>query len=424
MSASLITLCLGVVIPLYVLARLRTGELASKLLNFTLYPLVFCYFYVLLPVMVQIAAPQSLVAALQTSETGQVEALSTWIAFVFFFCYLSSRDNEYRPNTLLRIAPTTLLAARAIQVGAVAVTVFVLLRHWGELYRAAGDRASSYSVYSDLLDTYKLQLVFTLDAVASVFVFLHHKTKRSFTALAPFCVLDALTGGRGYLFATIFIVYLCHVTFNFRGARRATVVVAVGTLVLFVSAFLRRYAFDSEVDPLFSLFGEFYGGRWISGYAIDYFSNSSQLSTYWALVSARLLPQFLVAPLFDPSDLANYAVVINASTGISYGLAGSLIAEAVYYGGIGYAFFAPVLVAAVYWIMNRTKIVASVPGYLFFLLLTASTYNIFRSSFFMIWAALIYMFTFYISPLILTNWKKTVLRPASSDRLTMRVGVA
>ena len=397
-----------ILVPAYIYRRFkRVG--VSVIFNFSIYPLVFSYFYLLVPSFLPVDEVASDFFLLSETSREIIDIVSGWTVFVFLFGYFASTDRVFEANVRIRISGFTLMFAFALRIGIFLLVCLILVQHGMSIYAVSGDRSASYAYYQTLMETYRIQAIFGFAVVACVIGYVQNRRLANFIPLIPFCVLDALVGGRGYTFSAAMVIYLSYLTYKRRAFRKLSITFAVVVVAIFASAFLRRYVSGSDVNPIFILLGEFSGTRMTGQYAFDYLNGVGGVVTYIVIFLSKFLPQFLVNPLFDAGENLSYAVVLNNQTGLAYGLAGSVVTEAIYYGGVGFAFFLPVLTSAIYVSMNNMGLIYRLPGYIFFIILSASTYNIFRSSFFMIWATTIYMFIFYFGVFLLPSAKKKVL---------------
>ena len=421
---SIIIIILSLAVPIYI--SYRFGKVGvDALFNFNLYPLVFSYFYLLLPGLIPVDDPLSMLLGLSEYSAELVNWISAWTVFVFLGAYLMTTDRRLNANHAIQISAPTLFFARGLQIASSLLMLFLFIKNGASIYATSSDRTAGYEVYAVLLEDYKLFLLFNFTALSCMICYIWNRKTINFSPFLFYCLLDLFTGGRAFLFYSIIIIYLLVLTFNREKFKRFTLYLVFGMLFVLFSAFFRRHDFESNISSLFTLFGEFYGTRLMAQYAIDYFNGGSDLLSYFTLVGTKFVPQFLIAPVFSPNELMDYAVFLNTSTNISYGLAGSIVAEAVYYGGAGYAFVAPVLISSVYWLMNRIFLISKLPGFLFFLLLSAASFNIFRSSFFIIWASLIYLFVFYFGIILYSSascivFELEVLKTQSDNRHSRR----
>lgn len=402
-------LFLLIFVPAYIAFRaVRSG--AASVFNFSLYPLIFSYFYLLVPSLVPFVTTLDKMLSLSSDSFEIVDQLGAWSVGVFLFGYFLTKDSPLKFNEGLRLSSLTLSFSRFFQVVCVVVSMLILARHGSSLYALSGDRALSYEYYAkEIMDVYKLPVLFSFCAVASTLLYLRYGTLRNLAPLLPFAVLDALQGGRGYTFAALIVFGLNYLAVHMERFKRVMLLMASFALFLFASAFVRRYlAVDDTSDPWVVFFGEFFFTRLTAQFTFDNLAGHGDLLTYFFVSVSKLFPQFLVAPLFNEDDLVPYHAVVNDWTGVGFGLAGSIMSESLYYGGIGFGVVSPMVIAAIFCLMQRSRVYLRLPGYLFFIVLSSSMYLIFRTGFYTNFFSFGYMFIFYFSVMILPSYRCSI----------------
>lgn len=397
---------LVVFVPTYIVLRaVRSG--AASVFNFSLYPLIFSYFYLLVPSLVPFVTTLDKTLALSSDSFEIVDQLGAWSVGVFFLGYFFTKDSRLIFNNGLSLNPLTLSFARFFQFVCLAVSMLILIRHGASLYALSGDRALSYDYYAkEIIDVYKLPVLFSFSAVASTLLYLRHGTLRNLAPLLPFTVLDALQGGRGYTFAALIVFGLNYLAIHMDRFKRIMLLMMSFVLALFASAFVRRYiAVDDTSDPWVVFFGEFFFTRLTAQFTFDNLAGHGDLFTYFLVAVSKLFPQFLVAPLFSEDDLIPYHAVVNDWSGAGFGLAGSIMSESLYYGGVSFGILSPVVMAAIFFLMQRSQMSLRLPGYLFFVVLSSSMYLIFRTGFYTNFFSLGYVFFFYFSVMIVPSYR-------------------
>lgn len=399
-----IAILLIFIVPLHVASRFYRAA-GRAVFNFSLYPLVFSYFYLLVPSFVTAVTTVDQVLMLSYSSMRVVDQLALWAVFCFFVGHMLTRDPEFNFNFDVRLAPVTLKLSRLIQLAIALLMLFVLAKHGPSLLGMSGDRASSYDYYSkEIIDVYRLPILFGFGVISCSLLYLHTGRVSNLVPILLFVVLDALHGGRGYTYAGLFVCFANFLAANMKSFKTVGLLMLSVIALVFASAFLRRYiATDDTSDPLVAFFGEFIFTRMTAQFAYDSFLAAGDLSTYLLVSVSKLLPQFVVAPFFSEVELTPYHVILNGKTGIGFGLAGSVLAEALYYGGVEFAIVSPVLIATLFLFLDKSGFLRGVPGYLLFLAVVSSMYVFFRTGFYSNFFALCYMFIFYYPLMIVPS---------------------
>ncbi|SBT08502.1 membrane hypothetical protein [Candidatus Accumulibacter aalborgensis] len=383
---------------------------AVAVFNFCLYPLIFSYFYLLVPAFIPFVTSLDNSLALSANSFQVIDQLAAWSVSIFFLGYILSKERHIAFNQKLIFPAFSVSVSRIIQVITIIVSMVILIRHGPDLYSISGDRGISYEYYStEILNAYRLPVVFSFSIISSTFLYLHHRNINYQLPILIFCILDALQGGRGYSFAAVTIIGLNYLALNMNKFKRTIGMVLIFVAALFLSAFIRRFmAVDETADPIVILLGEFFFTRLTAQITYDTFSSHGDLLTYLLLAMSKMLPQFIVAPLFSEAVLTPYHVLVNQWADAGFGLAGSVMAEAIYYGGVKFGIASPLIISAIFLTINRSTLILRLPGYLFFLVVTSSMYLIFRTGFYTNFFSIIYVFLFYYSIIIFPSRKKRV----------------
>lgn len=398
--------------PVYVTYRLINAG-APSLFNFCLYPLIFAYFYLLIPAIIPFVSTLGDRLSLSSDSFSVIDQLSVWYVFVFFVTYIISNDMNGAFNSNVRFAPISLWIAKLVQSIVVFLMLFILIKHGPVLLALSGDRGLSYDYFArEIIDVYKLPVLWSFTVITSSLLYFHYKHWFFLVPVVTFAVLDALQGGRGYTFAAVSVVGLNYLAMHMDRFKRTIIFLSLTLGFVFASAFVRRFLIvDDTSDPLVIFFGEFFFTRLTAQITYDNLASSGDLWTYMLLSISKMFPQFIVAPLFSEIDLVPYHVRVNEWADAGFGLAGSVMAEALYYGGVVFAVISPLLISGLFLVLSRTQFARSLTGYLFFLVITSSMYLIFRSGFYAIFFSTIYVFVFYFSLIIYPSIRQRIFIP-------------
>lgn len=387
-------------IPYLILVRLRKFG-RTIIFNFTLYPLLFSYFYLLIPSFINFETPISTFIGLNENSFEAVGALSLWYVLIFLFVYNLSKENNFVFNHAFEPSPLAINASRFVLLLSIAICMLMFFNHGENLYLLSGNRSSSYEYYKkEILDFYKIQIFFNMSMASILVLVIFSKNFKYYFFSIPYVLLDILTGGRGYMFVVLMSFLLVYLLINPGKLKAALFWVVFFVIVVFILAFIRRSApleFLSDYRLLIVEFlGEFYYTRLTAEYVYLYQLGRSNVFDYFSLVISKLAPQFLIESLFSDLDRTRYDVYINDELNVGFGMAGSIIAEAYYYGGAYLSWLFPIVMSAFYFFCQKFFIIRSFSGFVFFAILIWSTYAIFRSAFFINIAALIYFFLVYL----------------------------
>lgn len=401
------------IVPVVIGFRVRKAG-AFVLYNPFFYLVVFSYFYLLVPSILSAESPISDFLGLDRESFDRVSLFSAWFVVVFLGAYSISNDYVVELRNDFLVPKLTIRLASFVLLFTVSISIYVLVLHGPSLYGLSSSRFDSYEYYRiNILVPYAFQLVFQMTAVCASLLALHNRNLRFFMLLTPFLILDFLQGGRAVTFMTSVSFCLVAVLIHPNGGKKILGFVSSFIFVLFLSAFFRRALPGSGVDieaQLIEMFGEFYFTRLTAQYVYVYSLSAGDFLDFIVLVMSKLIPQFLVNAISDIGSIIRYDVELNETVDVGFGLAGSVLAEAFYYGGEWFAWVSPFFISASYFVLYRFKIICKLPGFVFFLLLVGSSFSIFRSAFFLSFTALIYTFLFYFSFIVLTSWDTKLLK--------------
>lgn len=412
----LATWALAVAVPGYIGWRVSRAGVPG-LFNALLYPLVLSYVYLLLPSLIAAESPVAQRLGLSDESQLVANALSAWYVLVFATGYVLTPNPTFMPSVKVRVRGHLQLAALVAQFTVALALVFILLRHGPELLSQSGDRGVAYDYYAaEILGAYPLPVLFAFAVAGGSTLYLSTGRKRHLLPLLLFVALDSLHGGRGYTFSALIVLYLTITTQNEAAFKKASAIAAVGAFAVFVSAFIRRYVMASATtDPMVAFFGEFYYTRLTARYVYDHMNAAGDVAGYLGTSLARLVPQFLIGPLLEAREA--HGVLINADINAGFGLASSILSEALYYGGIEFAVISPLLMVALYRVIFRNAFTSRLPGFLLFVLTASSTHIYLRSGFYPQFFGTIYTGVVYLAVFVILGHKTRVFEPITEARL-------
>ena len=399
---------LFLLVPSYCLKRIWACGPFS-MYNITIYPLIFSYFYMLVPMLIDAETGLNLILNLTDDSLREVNKISIWYVALFFINYYLSKEKNLAVEIFVSEERYYYLVLRLIQCAAFLIIFYIMIKYGPDLYALSGDRAASYDYFSkNIADNYKLPVVFSFLIVSSQILYIKNKSIINLLSVVPFIVVDALQGGRGYTFSALIYIFVNLILFS--GVNYRALIVAAVLLIsgLFASAYVRRFlSSNDDVDPLVAMFGEFIYTRITAQYTLDNLSMNSDVVTYFVLTLSKLIPQFIASKFISADILVPYATILNDWAGVGFGLAGSVISESIYYGGLWFAYVSPLIISMVMSSINNSKQLNKLHGYIFFILMATSMPIFFRSGFYLNFSSLIYVMIYYFSILIYPtlSWK-------------------
>lgn len=397
--------------PLVILHRFfKSGHYAF--FNFCLFPLIFSYLYLLVPIFISSRGSIADILGINDTSLKEINVLSIWYTVVFLAFYIATSDLRFKLNNKLQIPSITVNASIVQALIAALVCSYVLLIHGSTLISLSNSRAEAYQFFRDnILGTYAIKVLATFSVVSAFILAINKRNSSYFALTAPFIVLDTIQGGRGLTFPVILCFAWAHLIIHPRSGKKIIFWMAVLSFTLYASAYFRRssgstYGTD---QMLIEYFGEFYYTRLTAEHVYSQQLHSGNLIEYALFCASKLLPQFIIEPFTSAEFRTRYDVALDLETGVGFGLAGSILAEALYYGGVTFAWLSPIIIAALHYICQRSKMITNLSGFIFFLLLASSSYAIFRSAFYSTITSLMYILFVYLSFQAIPTLRKRLL---------------
>lgn len=400
-----------IIIPMVILRRfIKSGHYAF--FNFCLFPLVFSYLYLLIPTLINSRMSIIDILGVNNNSLREINALSIWYVIVFLSSYILTTDPRFKLNNNLQISNITINASKIQILIAATVCSYALIIHGPTLFGLSNSRTESYQFYSEnILGAYAIKNLLTISLVSAFILTINNRNSVYFLFVTPFIILDTLQGGRGLTFPAILCFTWAHLLVHPSSGKKITYLLLISTFTLYASTYFRRSsgsAIDFE-EMLIEYFGEFYYTRLTAEYVYTHKLDSDSLINYAIFCTSKLIPQFMIEPFASTEFRTRYDVLINAETGVGFGLAGSILSEALYHGGVIFAWLSPIIIASFNYLCQRSKMIINLSGFIFFLLIASSSYAIFRSAFYSTVTSLIYFFFIYLSFQVMPSLRKRLL---------------
>lgn len=312
--------------------------------NYNFYLLFFSLFYIGLPAIFALVSHSYVGASI---ETIQITSLAGSYFILVFLLAFAFSDNNFHLNT------HTLIYNRFITYFSISLLfivsiyiLWVIYSHFDQIISYMGDRAAQSTLNTFFNNVYKVKALFAFHLLLIIYVF--STNKNNFLIIlfsSPFIILDLLLSGRIYLFGVSTAFFLL----NFYFARNINFKYLIISIFLILSISFLRIEGDFQWTYLSKIFGEF-NYTWQTTHLM-YESNLHQdfiQSIVYALM--RILPSFVYNLFFD--EYISYARLAAKSNPLGWGLAGSVVAEAISFKNILLFLLFPWLMIIYSFILN------------------------------------------------------------------------
>ena len=367
-------------------------------LNYFFYILFFSLFYISLPICVALISGTSAVFA--SEQTISVTAnIGTYFVFVFLLSYIISVDKSFKLERIARIRMRWIIFLSKIIVTSIALYVcFILMIHLTDILAIYGRRGQQANFSYYLETTYKIKSLFMVSILLISHLFLSQKKDNYLLLLLPFIGYDLIFSGRTYLFGILILFFILKVIQ--RRLFKLTHVVMALLLVASISAFRNSSQGDFELERFILIFYEFI--YTFSSAHLMYESPLSQDFLYSVNYGFfRILPSPVYSLFFG--DYVSYSQITGDANPLGWGLAGSLVAEAISFKNLFITMIFPFFIVIYGVFMNYLFRSKTYSGVILFIISLIYLQQILRYSFFELASYPFYIVLFFGFHIILID---------------------
>ncbi|MGN5594073.1 hypothetical protein [Stutzerimonas nitrititolerans] len=343
--------------------------------NYNFYILFFAIFYISLPSVVSLLTGHSWVDG-KPATIDYTSSIGLYFVFIFFTGYLISPD---RLNLASEVA-----WFRSKYFDCLVVIFFVLaslyvltviIFNLDAFLSVYGRRGLQSDLNEYLYMRYKIKPIFIAVVVFVSYFVLKSKRLYCLFVFSPFVLYDIMLSSRGYIYATAVVVFLL-LTFHSRKVN--PLYLAFSMLAIASIAVWRALGSEFNWALLFQVFYEFIF-TWSTTHIIHESNIEKDFIEAAAYGLLRFFPSFAYELFFDKYVSYNQIVVDNNPLG--WGLAGSVVAEALSFksGLVTFAF--PFLVLFYSFTINVFLRSKTYTGFIVFIVAVIYVRDIFRYSF-------------------------------------------
>ncbi|MCU0537962.1 MAG: hypothetical protein MUD14_29095 [Hydrococcus sp. Prado102] len=354
---------------------------------------------------------------LMTFRSDSIQAtniLCNWYTFVFFIFYIFSTERKIVlvPYTPKKITYQIALLFTFI----VSTSLFLILLLQGPLLLATSGRAESIEIFAqEFLEKYRLipQVNVLLGSLA-VIVWRNKNFKWYLVLITPI-ILELLSRGRTMSFSIIVFAYLNYLTIT----KKLALVIIIGLLTLLISTVLLRstHGHASLTSVVFINLSELLYTRVTTIITYDNFMNHGDLNNYLLSSFFKWMPNLIFSLFFERGE--SYVLTLRnfyeEKYNISIGLAGNIVSESLFYGGVTFALITPLIIGGIFYLINKLKIYKTFPGFIYFCLLMATLRIYIRQSFYDNFLLLTWLMFSYLIWITVLERKKQIFITASKN---------
>lgn len=401
-------------VVIYVSRRMRNAinsdELIGFLLNPMLYFVVFGVFYLLLGnIFIGLGAFETLNTGLPiniTDVTYSKVYVDIFFIFIFIF-YVFFKDKKGLRFKYISYNSVNEIVFNVINCAILIFSLAVLFKYASTLLSLRSDRALVYEYFANEIYTpYRIGVIVNIySAILIILSFSDRKISRVIVLL-PFLVfvaLDSLQGGRSIIVRLGLILYIVIAIRNNKVYFWETLLAVI--FFGFLPA-LNRIAEGDGIYALFITFGEFIFTRATVDYVIYYDLFGSALDAVMKYMSS-FLPGVIGGALIG--DVSSYSDIISNISGLSWGLAGNIVAESVFYFGDFYLFSVPII-ALTSSLFYKNTVLTRLPFVIVTIIYISNIQNIYRTSFFEFGLIMFYLMFSYLLIFTLVLWNKKIFK--------------
>lgn len=408
----LFELFLFVFVIFYIVRRLYSavaaGDLIGFLLNPMLYFLVFAVLYLLISnILVGFGAYQVLITGLP-SNVDELTGSNFYVLIYFvalLFCYMLTVDLKGVKFSPLKYNVFNESFFLLLSLIIFLFSFYVCVKHGSTLLALRADRAFVYEYFANQVYVpYRIGVIVNVySALLIVLIFSRRKFSRVIVLLPFLCffALDFMQGGRSIIIRLFIIIYLCFAILNNKTYLKSSLVsiIALGALPV-----LNRFAEGDGIHSLFIAFGEFIYTRVTVDYVIYHGFNGDSLYLYLKYI-LTLLPGVIGNSLIG--EEINYREMVADSSGLSFGLAGNIVAESIFYFGDYYIItLVFIFITAKFFYLKST--ICRLPFVIGLIIFISNVQNIFRTSFFEFGLVIFYLMISYLFIFTMLLWRKKI----------------
>lgn len=377
----LLTLVFVATLTYRVQLAMQQENITGLLYNPLLYLFVFVYLYMVLGSLLA-PAGQALIGFVFYAEASDQ---ASWLCFYYFAVitgfYWLSRDRQLRYMELKLGVIGELTAGLCLL--ALPYAYFLLLTQGPALAELQTNRYAAMQFFAEAFSQNGFGQTYCIAMAGCTLYALRFpedpKVPLIFLiGILPFLAADYFQNARGTIFGIFTLVFILICTRR-QKLYITPAIAAVSALMLFGIIWRTDYRSVDLATNLLSSLSELF----LTRSSVDYVIGSDTNVGLFHLFSSsldRIIPG--IAQTIDDSNVPYFTDYIEHTMRLSFGLAGNLVSESYYYGGLTFTLISPVIIGSIYLTVAHSRGLCFLPGFIFNVFLIVSTIGMVRNGFY------------------------------------------
>ena len=380
-------------VPLYCLWRVRRNNQA--ILNPLFWLVFFSYFYLTLSS--ALVSEAALWFSFSAKTVEYTNLLCNWNTFVFFMFLVSSKDYTFVVDPSYVPRKLTYQLSQLFLFGSCILLAAVLVVNAPAMLAVYYDRIEALTIFSRLYFDYHLGLLIMVMIASTTIIVWRTRKLLWFVPLLLPLAFDLLSNGRHITFLVVICVYLNY--FLLTGKPRFKLIALI-LLALGGSALVRFGSLQLDLESVRNALGEFVWTRMTTSMVYESLVGHGNPFAYFISSMSHLVPGIVSTHLFGVLE-PTFVDVIREEYPAGFGMAGNIVSEALFYGGVPFAVLSPIIIGAVFFILYRVKLCKTMPGFILFCFVTSGMTQMMRMGFYSTFLIFFYLMMSYLIWIVL-----------------------
>ena len=386
-------ICLGLTalaIP-FCLQRFFVRNQITAVLNPNFYFVGLCYFYLIWG---SLYAPIEL-GVKHTYAPAVIQHVNYLCCYVIWsFTLLLYCSKRYQLQVIPKFHPAqpTIIIASILILLIETITFYLLWAHHNQLLEIIHDRGLALIYFQqNINEPYRYFTLAILLQVSVTILVLKTRRLRYLAILLPIILLEGLSNGRMITLGCFIVMFL-----NYYLLKRKipVITVCIGLVVLIAAGVIRTFVHTGAIGTL-GYIGEFTMSRYMDNIIFAEYLDAGSLWGYIRSSFAIVIPSF-VRTMLHINLLPLYGSEINDMTNDTAWLAGNIVGEMLYYGGMWLTLLIPWLLGGFFLLIQRIGIVRYFVGLIFMMFLITQMFYMIRIEVLPALVNSIYLFVVYL----------------------------
>ena len=395
----------------YILHRLKIASRRDELIGFLINPMLyFVCFGLLYLLLSNILIGFGIYDVIPTGIPIKVDLIDKSVFDVnlyFFFIFLGyffSKDKRGLKFNPIQYKSYNELFFWAITGIILILLLFLIFKFSQTLLLLRDNRVEVFDYYvSNILKPYKLEIIVNIySALLIILLFSEKRISRILVVLPffAFICLEYLQGGRSIIIRLVIIIYIISAI---RDNKTYITHILFGISFIGIVPAISRMSGGNIISNFYISVGEFINTRLSVDYVLHYNISGSEFIGISKYILS-IFPSILSSLLLNETD---YMTIISKYSDLSYGLAGSVVGEGIFYFGDFYIISALFVIITSKLLYSRF-VITRLPLFIVLIIFISNIQNIYRSSFFDFGLMYFYLLYSYLLIFSILLYKKRI----------------